>query len=182
MRRTTSASSSRTAPAAASTSTLRPWRFVSFELSGFFTRQSGAITANGSTLVAAGRLDAIPVVLEVKVHPFGDGTFDLYLGGGGTYVWFQNLSDTGLDAAGIGVVNVKNKAGFAASAGLRLAFSPHAAFLVDAKVPRGQARIPGRVRSRRRTSGGTRSSCRPGSGSVSRGAAAVRLPDRDSVA
>jgi outer membrane protein W len=112
---------------------VRPWRLVSFELSGFFTRQSGAITASGSTLVAAGRLDAIPVALEAKFHPLGDGTFDLYVGGGGTYVFFQNLSDTGLDAAGIGVVNVKNKAGFAGSAGLRLAFSPHAAFLADAK-------------------------------------------------
>jgi outer membrane protein W len=112
---------------------VRPWRPVSFELSGFFTRQSGAITANGSTLVAAGRLDAIPVVLEAKLHPLGDGTFDPYVGGGGTYVFFQNLTDTGLDAAGIGVVNVKNKAGFVGSAGLRLAFSTHAAFLIDAK-------------------------------------------------
>jgi outer membrane protein W len=112
---------------------VRPLRLVSFELSGFFTRQSGAITANGSVLVAAGRLDAIPVVLEAKFHPLGDGTFDLYLGAGGTYVFFQNLSDTGLDAAGIGVVTVKDKAGFVGSAGLRLAFAPHAAFLVDAK-------------------------------------------------
>lgn len=112
---------------------VRPVRFLSFEASGFFTRQSVAITASGSTLVSAGRLDAIPVVLEAKLHPLGDGAFDLYVGGGGTYVFFQNLSDAGLDAAGIGVVKVKDKAGFAASAGLRLAFSPHAAFLADAK-------------------------------------------------
>jgi outer membrane protein W len=112
---------------------VRPWRFLSFEVSGFFTRQSGAITAGGSTLVAAGRLDAIPVLLEARLHPLGDGTFDLYLGAGGTYVFFQNLHDAGLDAAGIGVVNVKDEAGFAASAGFRIAFSPHAAFLADGK-------------------------------------------------
>jgi outer membrane protein W len=112
---------------------VRPWAFLSVEASGFFTRQSGAITASGSTLVSAGRLDAIPVVLEAKFHPLGDGMFDPYLGAGGTYVFFQNLSDAGLDAAGIGVVNVKGKAGFAGSAGLRIAFSPHAAFLVDGK-------------------------------------------------
>jgi outer membrane protein W len=112
---------------------VRPIRVLSFEASGFFTRQSVAITAGGSTLVTAGRLDATPVVLEAKLHPLGDGIFDLYLGGGGTYVFFQNLSDAGLDAAGIGVVKVKDKAGFAASAGLRLAFAPHAAFLADAK-------------------------------------------------
>lgn len=112
---------------------VRPLRFLSFEASGFLTRQSVAITASGSTLVAAGRLDAIPVVLEAKLHPLGDGLFDLYLGGGGTYVFYQNLSDAGLDTAGIGVVNVKNKAGFVGSAGFRIAFSPHAAFLADGK-------------------------------------------------
>ena len=112
---------------------VRPWRLVSFEVSGFYTRQSGAITASGSTLVAAGHLEAMPVVLEAKLHPLGDGTFDLYIGGGGTYVWFHDLSDSALDAAGIGSVTVKGKAGFAAAAGFRLAFAPHAAFLVDAK-------------------------------------------------
>jgi outer membrane protein W len=122
---------------------VRPWRLVSFELSGFYTRQSGAITANGSTLVAAGHLDAIPAVFEVKFHPLGDGTFDPYVGGGGTYVWFHDLTDAGLDAAGIGAVSVKGKAGFAGAAGIRLALAPHAAFLIDAKYlavkPQSQA-------------------------------------------
>jgi outer membrane protein W len=122
---------------------MRPLRLVSFEFSGFFTRQSGAITANGSTLVAAGRLDAIPVVLEAKFHPLGDGTFDPYLGGGGSYVWFRDLTDAGLDAAGIGAVSVRGTVGFAASAGIRIALSPGAAFLVDAKYlavkPRSRA-------------------------------------------
>lgn len=112
---------------------VRPWRPVSFEVSGFYTRQSGAITANGSTLVAAGHLVAIPAILEVKFHPLGDGTFDPYVGVGGTYVWFHELTDTALDAAGIGAVTVKGKAGFVAAAGLRIAVAPKAAFLVDAK-------------------------------------------------
>jgi outer membrane protein W len=122
---------------------LRPWRLLSFELSGFYTRQSGSITANGSTLLAAGHLEAIPAVLEVKFHPFGDGTFDPYVGGGGTYVWFHDLTDAGLDAAGIGAVSVKGKAGFAGAAGIRLALAPRAAFLIDAKYlavkPQSQA-------------------------------------------
>lgn len=112
---------------------VRPWRLVSFEVSGAYTRQSGAITASGSTLVAAGHLEAMPVVLEAKFHPLGDGMFDLYVGGGGTYVWFHDLNDSALDAAGIGTVTVKGKAGFVAAAGFRLAFAQRAAFFVDGK-------------------------------------------------
>lgn len=122
---------------------VRPWKLVSFELSGFFTRQSAAITASGSTLVAAGQLEAMPLVLEAKFHPLGDGTFDPYVGAGGTYVWFHDLTDAGLDAAGIGAVTVKGTAGFAASAGIRIAVAPRAAFLLDAKYlavkPQSQA-------------------------------------------
>lgn len=122
---------------------VRPWRLVSFELSGFFTRQSGAITANGSTLVAAGTLEATIGVLEAKVHPFGNGTFDPYVGAGGTYVGFSDLSDAALDAAGIGAVSVKKTAGFAGSAGIRIALGKTAGFLVDAKYlavkPKSQA-------------------------------------------
>ncbi len=112
---------------------VRPWKIASFEISGSFTRQSAAITAGGTVLVPAGRLDATPVILVAKFHVLGDGMFDLWVGGGESYVFFQNLHDPGLDAAGIGVVNVKNKAGLVAAAGFRLAFSPHASFLVDGK-------------------------------------------------
>jgi outer membrane protein W len=112
---------------------VRPWRLVSFEVSGLYTRQSGAITASGSTLVAAGHLEAMPVVLEAKFHPLGDGVFDLYFGGGGTYVWFHDLSDAALDAAGIGTVTVKGKAGLVAAAGFRLAFAKSASFFIDGK-------------------------------------------------
>lgn len=122
---------------------VRPWRLVSFELSGFFTRQSGAITANGETLVAAGSLEAFPIVLEAKLHPLENGTVDPYLGAGGAYVSFRDLTDAGLDAAGIGAVSVKSKAGIAASAGVRFALSPNAAVLVDGKYlavkPKSQA-------------------------------------------
>jgi outer membrane protein W len=112
---------------------VRPWRQVSLELSGFFTRQSGAITANGDTLVSAGSLEAFPIVLEAKFHPLGNGTVDPYVGVGGAWVSFHDLTDTGLDAAGIGPVTVKSKAGFAASVGARFALSPKAAFVFDAK-------------------------------------------------
>ncbi|HTS02990.1 MAG TPA: OmpW family outer membrane protein [Thermoanaerobaculia bacterium] len=112
---------------------VRPWKIVSFEISGFFTRQSAAITASGSTLVAAGRLDATPVVLVAKFHFLGDGAFDPWVGGGETYVFFQNLHDAGLDAAGIGVVTVKGKAGLVAAAGFRVGFSPHVSFLADGR-------------------------------------------------
>ncbi len=112
---------------------VRPWRLVSFELSGFFTRQSGAITANGSTLVSAGFLEATTGVLEAKLHPLGDGTFDPYIGGGGAYVRFGDLSDPSLDAAGIGTVTLKKTAGFVGCAGLRIALGKTAAFVVDAK-------------------------------------------------
>ena len=112
---------------------VRPWTIVSFEVSGRFTRQSGAITAGGATLVPAGRLDATPVILVVKFHVLGDGMFDLWVGGGESYTIFQNLHDAGLDAAGIGVVTVKNTFGLVGAAGFRVAFSPHAAFLADAR-------------------------------------------------
>lgn len=112
---------------------VRPWRLVSFELSGFYTRQSGAITANGSTLVSAGSLEAKTGVLEAKVHPLGEGTFDAYVGAGGAYVGFNDLTDQALDAAGIGTVTVKGKAGFAGSAGVRVKLGSSAGFVVDAK-------------------------------------------------
>jgi outer membrane protein W len=112
---------------------VRPWRLVSLELSGFYTRQSGAITANGSTLVSAGSLEAKAGVLGAKLHPLGEGTFDPYVGAGGAYVEFNDLKDQALDAAGIGNVTVKGKAGFAGSAGIRVALGPTAGFVVDAK-------------------------------------------------
>ncbi|HVO51207.1 MAG TPA: OmpW family outer membrane protein [Thermoanaerobaculia bacterium] len=112
---------------------VRPWKLVSFELSGFYTRQSAAITANGSTLVSAGSLEAKTGVLEAKLHPLGDGTFDLYVGAGGAYAGFNDLTDSALDAAGIGTVTVKGKAGFAGSAGVRVKLGASAGFVVDAK-------------------------------------------------
>jgi outer membrane protein W len=112
---------------------VRPWKLVSLELSGFYTRQSGAITANGSTLVASGSLEAKAGVLVAKLHLLGNGTFDPYVGAGGTYVEFNNLKDQALDAAGIGNVTVKGKAGFVGSAGLRIALGSSAGFVLDAK-------------------------------------------------
>ncbi len=112
---------------------VRPWKLVSFELSGFYTRQSGAITANGSTLVSAGWLEAKAGVLEAKLHPLGAGTFDPYVGVGGAYVEFNDLSDQALDAAGIGTVTVKGTAGFVGSAGIRIALGSSAGFVVDGK-------------------------------------------------
>lgn len=122
---------------------VRPWRLVSFEISGFFSRQSGAITANGSTLVSAGHLEATTGVLEVKLHPLGDGTFDPWVGGGGAYVGFGDLSDPSLDAAGIGTVTLKKTAGFAGAAGIRIGLGKTAGFILDAKYlavkPKSQA-------------------------------------------
>ncbi len=112
---------------------VRPWKIASFELSGSFTRQSAAITAGGSVLVPAGRLDATPVVLIAKFHVLGDRMFDLWVGGGESYTFFQNLHDPGLDAAGIGVVEVKGKFGLVAAGGFRVAFTPHAAFVANVK-------------------------------------------------
>jgi outer membrane protein W len=112
---------------------VRPWKLVSFELSGFYTRQSGAITANGSTLVSAGSLEAKTGILEAKLHPLGAGTFDPYVGVGGAYAEFNDLTDQALGAAGIGTVTVKGTAGFAGSAGIRIALGSSAGFVVDAK-------------------------------------------------
>ncbi len=46
---------------------------------------------------------------------------------------FNDLKDASLDAAGIGTVTVKGKAGFVGSAGLRIALGSSAGFVVDAK-------------------------------------------------
>jgi outer membrane protein W len=105
---------------------------LSVECGVFFTRQTGAITVQGQKLVDLGHLDTIPIVLGVKLHPLGTAFFDPYVGGGGAYMVFENLHGPQMDAAGIGVVTIKNKFAFMANAGVRIG-SGRFGFLVDAR-------------------------------------------------
>ena len=106
---------------------------LSAEVGAFFYRQSAEIVAGTQRIVGAGRLDSVPLHFIVQAHPNGRGDVDPYVGIGVAYQLFGNLHSSELDAAGIGVVAVTNKAALAAQVGLRWATSPHCGVLIDAK-------------------------------------------------
>lgn len=106
---------------------------LSAEVGAFFYRQTAEIAAGTQRLVGAGRLDSVPLHFIVQAHPNGRDAVDPYVGIGVAYQLFGNLHGPELDAAGIGVVTVTNKAALAAQIGLRWATSPHCGVLIDAK-------------------------------------------------
>lgn len=89
---------------------------VAVEIGASFLRNAGAITVQGQAGIDLGTLDMVPIHVAVQLHPL-KGSFDPYLGVGGAYVIFQNLHSRDMDAAGIGVVTLKNKVAFRANAG-----------------------------------------------------------------
>ncbi len=89
-------------------------------VSHFSTR--GEIDLAGAKALDLGKLKVTPLGLVVRVHPVRSGPVDPWIGVGGAWVFFGALSSDDLTAAGIGKVEVKDRAAplFEAGIGFRV--------------------------------------------------------------
>jgi len=87
-------------------------------------------TANGST-IAGPNLRMTPITGIIQFHFAPKGMFDPYVGGGVSYVVFDNVSGPG--SIGVNKIDFKNDVGFAANAGIQFGLTRNFALIVDGK-------------------------------------------------
>ncbi|HJT18588.1 MAG TPA: OmpW family outer membrane protein [Thermoanaerobaculia bacterium] len=99
----------------------------------FDIRHNGAIRVGGVDAIDTGRLTMTPVSLTLQWHAEHAHRFDPYAGGGIAWVRAGSLHSADLDAAGIGHVSVKSRAGFTALVGASYAITHPFAVAVEAR-------------------------------------------------
>ena len=87
-------------------------------------------TANG-TIVSGPSLRMTPLTAILQFHFGPKASFDPYIGGGASYVLFDNIS--GPASLGVSNINFKKDVGFVANAGIQFGLSRSFAMVADGK-------------------------------------------------
>ena len=105
---------------------------VSTDFSAVEVRPSSRFvtTANGA-IVSGPSLRMTPLTAIIQFHFSPKGAFDPYLGGGASYVLFDNISGPG--SLGVDKINFKKDVGFVANGGVQFGLTRGFALVADAK-------------------------------------------------
>ena len=105
---------------------------VSTDFSAVEVRPSSRFvtTANGS-IISGPSLRMTPLTAIIQFHFSPKGAFDPYVGGGASYVLFDNLSGPG--SLGVSNINFKKDVGFVANAGIQFGLARNFAIVADGK-------------------------------------------------
>jgi outer membrane protein W len=87
-------------------------------------------TANGA-IVSGPSLRMTPLTAVVQFHFIPKGFIDPYIGGGASYVLFDNLSGPG--SLGVSQINFKKDVGFVANGGVQFALGHNLVIIADGK-------------------------------------------------
>jgi outer membrane protein len=96
-------------------------------------RATGSLRIQGTDAVDLGSLEMIPLSLVVQYHLMRGRAVDPWVGAGGSYTIFKNLSSADLDTGGFGTIEVKDRAAFLVNAGVDVRLTSSVGFLVDGR-------------------------------------------------
>lgn len=108
---------------------------LSIELAASWDRPSLDLSAENPEIprFRLGSVRIIPVSATLQFHPWSAGRLDPYVGAGGAYVFFGDLSSDDLGGTGVDRIRFQNKATFVANAGLNVRLVRRLALNLDAK-------------------------------------------------
>ena len=103
------------------------------EAGASYQRITGNLRVQGTDAIDLGPLEMIPLSLVVQYHLMRGRTVDPWVGAGGSYTIFKNLSSADLNTAGLGTIEVKDRAAFLVNAGVDVRLTSSVGFLVDGR-------------------------------------------------
>ncbi|MFI5197009.1 MAG: OmpW family protein [Thermoanaerobaculia bacterium] len=106
---------------------------IGVEAGASYQRVTGRLRVQGTDAVDLGSLKMIPLSLVAQYHFLRGRTADPWIGAGGSYTIFKNLSSADLDTAGLGTVEIKDRAAFLVNAGVDVRLTPSVGFLLDGR-------------------------------------------------
>jgi outer membrane protein len=106
---------------------------IGIEAGASYQRVTGSLRVQGTGAIDLGSLKMIPLSLVAQYHFMRGKTVDPWVGAGGSYTIFKNLSSTDLDTAGLGTIEVKDRAAFLVNAGVDVRLTSSVGFVLDGR-------------------------------------------------